>query len=160
MRDLDAYALLMVKPGTSGPQLKMSDTDCKALLDKAQRGQFPAPQGPPDFSKPLPCSIVGRFGQIMADGFPMSQIATIFVQQAGRPIVDRTGLSGNWQLTMTFAQERPIGAPAPPNEQTLPDPNAPSFFTAMQEQLGLKLESVKAPFEVTVIDSAEHPTDD
>ncbi len=159
-RDLDAYALVMVKPGTPGPQLKASDTDCKALLEKAQRGQLPQPQGPPDFSKPLPCSIVGRFGQIMADGFPMSQIATMFVGQAGRPVVDRTGLSGNWQLMMTFAQERPIGAPAPPNEQTLPDPNAPSFFTAMQEQLGLKLESTKAPFDVTVIDSAEHPTDD
>jgi uncharacterized protein (TIGR03435 family) len=53
-----------------------------------------------------------------------------------------------------------VGAPAPPNEQTLPDPNAPSFFTALQEQLGLKLESTKAPLEVTVIDSAEHPTDD
>jgi len=69
-RDLDAYALVMVKPGTPGPQLKPSPTDCKALLEKAQRGQLPQQQGPPDFSKPPPCSIVGRFGQIMADGFP------------------------------------------------------------------------------------------
>ena len=84
----------------------------------------------------------------------------MMMNQAGRPVVDRTGLAGNWQFMMTFAQERPVGAPAPPNEQTLPDPNAPSFFTALQEQLGLKLESTKAPFEVTVIDSAEHPTDD
>ena len=62
---------------------------------------------------------------------------------------------------MTFAQERPQGAPPPPpGEPVAADPNAPSFFTALQEQLGLKLESTKAPFEVTVIDSAEHPTDD
>jgi len=83
------------------------------------------------------------------------------VFQAGRPVLDRTGLSGNWQFLMTFAPERPVGAPIPPGEQPPPaDPNAPSFFTALQEQLGLKLESTKAPFDVTVIDSAEHPADD
>ena len=52
----------------------------------------------------------------------------------------------------------PVGAPAPPNEQTLPDPNAPSFFTAIQEQLGLKLESTKAPLPVLVLDKIEHLT--
>jgi uncharacterized protein (TIGR03435 family) len=159
-RDLDAYALVMVKPGTPGPQLKPSPTDCKALLAQAQRGQLPPPQGPPSFDKPIPCSIMGRFGQILFDGFPMSQAATMMMNQAGRPVVDRTGLTGNWQFMMTFAQERPVGAPAPPNEQTLPDPNAPSFFTALQEQLGLKLESTKAPFDVTVIDAVDHPMDD
>jgi uncharacterized protein (TIGR03435 family) len=158
-RELDAYALVMVKAGVPGPQLKPSPTDCKALLAQAQRGQLPPP-GPPTFDKPIPCSIMGRFGQMLFDGFPMSQAATMFVGQSGRPVVDRTGLTGNWQFMLTFAQERPLGAPAPPNEQTLPDPNAPSFFTALQEQLGLKLESTKAPFDVTVIDSAEHPTDD
>jgi len=160
MRELEAYALVMVKRGTPGPQLKPSDTDCKALLEKAQRGQAPPPQGPPDFSTPFPCSIVGRFGQVMADGFPIAQIATIFQGQTGRPVVDRTGLTGNWQFVMTFSQERPLGTPAPGDNIPAPDPNAPSFFTALQEQLGLKLESTKAPFDVTVIDSVEHPTDD
>lgn len=160
-RDLDAYALMMVKPGTPGPALKPSPTDCKALLEQARQGKLPPrPDGSPDFSKPIPCSIMGRFGQMNFDGFPMTQVANMFVAQAGRPVVDRTGLSGNWQFVVMFAQERPVGAFAPPNEQTLPDPNAPSFFTAIQEQLGLKLESTKAPIEVTVIDSAEHPTDD
>src|SRR5689334_19364490 len=149
MRELDAYALVLVKPGTTGPALEPSPTDCKALLEQARQGKLPPPQGPPDFSKPIPCSIAGRFGQLLFDGFPMAQAASMFMNQAGRPVVDRTGLTGNWQFIMTFAQERPIGAPAPPNEQALPDPNAPSFFTAIQEQLGLKLESTKAPFEVT-----------
>jgi uncharacterized protein (TIGR03435 family) len=160
MRELDAYALVMVKPGTPGPSLEPSSTDCKAFLEQARQGKLPPPPGPPDYSKPLPCSIMGRFGQLLFDGFPMAQAAGMFMNQAGRPIVDRTGLTGNWQFIVTFAQERPVGAPAPPNEQALPDPNAPSFFTAIQEQLGLKLEATKAPFEVTVIDSAEHPTDD
>ena len=158
-RDLDAYALVLVKPGVTGPQLKPSPTDCAAMLKQAQAGKLPG--GPPQpVDGIMPCSIMGRFGQISFDGFPMAQAAGMMVNQAGRPVVDRTGLTGNWRFVMTFAQERPVGAPAPPNEQTLPDPNAPSFFTALQEQLGLKLESTKAPFDVTVIDSAEHPTDD
>jgi uncharacterized protein (TIGR03435 family) len=101
-----------------------------------------------------------RIGAIAFDGFPMTQAASILAGQAGRPVVDRTGLTGNWQFVMTFAQERPIGAPAVGETAPAADPNAPSFFTALQEQLGLKLESTKAPFDVTVIDSVEHPTND
>jgi uncharacterized protein (TIGR03435 family) len=159
-RDLDAYALVMVKPGVAGPALKPSTTDCKALAEQLRQGKLsPTPQQP--VNGIMPCSILGRIGQISFDGFPMSQAAGMMVGQAGRPVVDRTGLSGNWQFIMTFAQERPVGAPLPPNEQLPPpDPNAPSFFTALQEQLGLKLESTKAPFDVTVIDSVEHPADD
>ena len=158
-RDLDAYALVMVKPGVIGPQLKPSPTDCKALLDRAQRGQAPLPQGPPPATGVIPCSIMGNIGRIRFDGFPMTQAAGTMTGQAGRPVVDRTGLTGNWQFELTFAQERPVGAPPDANIPAA-DPNAPSFFTALQEQLGLKLESTKAPFDVTVIDSAEHPTDD
>ncbi len=159
MRELDAYALVMVKPGTPGPALKPSPTDCKALAELLRQGKQPA-SATQVVDGIMPCSIMGRFGQISFDGFPMAQAAGMMVGQAGRPVVDRTGLTGNWRFLVNFAAERPQGAPAPPNEQTLPDPNAPSFFTAIQEQLGLKLESTKAPFEVTVIDSAEHPTDD
>jgi uncharacterized protein (TIGR03435 family) len=160
-RDLDAYALVMVKPGVAGPALKPSPTDCKALAEQLRQGKLP-PVAPQPVDGIMPCSIMGRIGQISFDGFPISQAAGMMVGQAGRPVVDRTGLTGNWQFVMTFAQERPVGAPAPPPGEQLPapDPNAPSFFTALQEQLGLKLESTKAPFDVTVIDSAEHPADD
>jgi uncharacterized protein (TIGR03435 family) len=157
-RDLDAYALVMLKPGMPGPALKPSTTDCKALMEQARQGKLP-PGPPQPVNGIMPCSIMGRIGQISFDGFPMSQAAGMLVSQAGRPVVDRTGLTGNWQFLMTFAQEQrgplPPGVEIPP-----PDPNAPSFFTALQEQLGLKLESTKAPFDVTVIDSVEHPTDD
>jgi uncharacterized protein (TIGR03435 family) len=159
-RALDAYALVMVKPGVTGPALKPSTTDCKALAEQLRQGKQPS--GPPQSVNGIfPCSIMGRIGQISFDGFPMSQAAGMMVGQAGRPVIDRTGLNGNWQFVMTFAQERPVGAPIPPGEQLPPpDPNAPSFFTALQEQLGLKLESTKAPFDVTVIDSADRPADD
>jgi uncharacterized protein (TIGR03435 family) len=159
-RELDAYALVMVKPGVAGPALKPSTTDCKALAEQLRQGKLP-----PSASQPvdgiMACSIMGRIGQISFDGFPMAQAASAMIGQAGRPVVDRTGLTGNWRFVMTFAQERPVGAPLPANEQLPPpDPNAPSFFTALQEQLGLKLESTRAPFDVTVIDSVEHPAED
>ncbi len=157
-RELDAYALVMVKPGVAGPALKPSTTDCQALMEQARQGKLP-PRPPQPVNGIVPCSILGRIGQISFDGFPMSQAVRMMVGQAGRPVVDRTGLTGNWQFLLTFAQERPLGA-APGEQLSAPDPNAPSFFTALQEQLGLKLESTKAPFDVTVIDSIEHPTDD
>jgi uncharacterized protein (TIGR03435 family) len=159
-RDLDAYALVMVKPGTPGPALQPSATDCKALAERLRQGK--QPEGPPPVVDGImPCSIMGRIGQISFDGFPMAQAAGMLVGQAGRPVVDRTDLKGNWRFLMKFAQERPQGAPQPPpGEPVAADPDAPSFFTALQEQLGLKLESTKAPFDVTVIDSVEHPTED
>jgi uncharacterized protein (TIGR03435 family) len=90
MRDLDAYALVMAKPGTPGPALKPSPTDCKALAEQLRQGKLPAEAqgakaGPPPADGIMPCSIMGRIGQIAFDGFPMSQAATMFVGQAGRP---------------------------------------------------------------------------
>jgi uncharacterized protein (TIGR03435 family) len=80
-------------------------------------------------------------------------------ERGGTPVVDPTGLTGNWQFLLTFAPERSTNFPADANSPAA-DPDAPNFFTAIQEQLGLKLESTKAPFDITVIDSAEHPTED
>ena len=99
-------------------------------------------------------------GMVRMGGMPIGQLTQMLTGQSGRLVVDRTGLTGNWQFVMTFAQERRIGPEGQGEALPPPDPNAPSFFTALQEQLGLKLESTKAPFDVTVIDSVEHPTED
>ena len=72
----------------------------------------------------------------------------MLIGQAGRIVIDSTGLSGNWQFVLTFA---PDGAT---------DSHTPSFFTALREQLGLKLESTNAPVDVLVIDHVERPTSD
>jgi uncharacterized protein (TIGR03435 family) len=79
--------------------------------------------------------------------------------QLGRTVVDRTGLEGFWDLEMTFTQEVndlvPAGVEIPPV-----DPNAPSIFTALQEQLGLKLDATKGPVEVVVVESVSRPEPD
>ena len=160
-RELDAYALVVARPGTLGPKLKPSPTDCAAMLKDAQAGKLPPLPAPGSLKtdETMPCSIMGGRGMVRFDGFPMSQVAGMFTGQAGRIVVDRTGLTGNWQFVLTFLPEQPLAGPPGGAEPPI-DPNAPSFFTALQEQLGLKLESTKAPVTVAVIDSAEHPTDD
>jgi uncharacterized protein (TIGR03435 family) len=72
-----------------------------------------------------------------------------------RPIVDRTGLTGTFSIEFAFTREDPqtLGMGPP-----LPDNAAPTLFTAIQQQLGLKLEPTKAPVDILVIDHAEKPS--
>ena len=73
-----------------------------------------------------------------------------------RLIVDRTGLEGQYDATLRFTPDNipPVSAPGFPPI----DPNGPSIFTALQEQLGLKLDAQRAPVDVLVVDRAERPT--
>jgi uncharacterized protein (TIGR03435 family) len=96
-----------------------------------------------------------RFG-----GLPASQLAQAFSGQAGRMVLDRTGLTGSWDFELNFAVEGRGGPGGAGPDVPAADSNAPSFFTAIQEQLGLKLESTKGPVEVLVIDAIEKPVDD
>jgi bla regulator protein blaR1 len=84
----------------------------------------------------------------------MPQLAQLLSGIVGRRVDDETGLTGIYEFTLEFLPESTgFDAPAPAN------PNAPSLFTALQEQLGLRLESRRGPVEVLVIDSAEKPSD-
>jgi uncharacterized protein (TIGR03435 family) len=154
-REMDIYALVMAKPGGSpGPNLKPATQDCAAAAAAAQRG---APPPLPGSNVPY-CGIQGSPGRIKFGGLPVASFGQAFSGQAGRMVVDRTGLTGSWEFELNFAVEA-RGGPGGPDAPA-PDPNAPSFFTAIQEQLGLKLESTKGPVEVLVIDSIEHPVED
>jgi uncharacterized protein (TIGR03435 family) len=94
---------------------------------------------------------MGR-GQMIATATPIGQLTPLLSFVAKRQVIDKTGLTGLYDFTLTYAFEAP-GPDAPPAV----DPNAPSIFTAMQEQLGLKLESARGPVNVLVIDHAEKP---
>ena len=75
-------------------------------------------------------------------------------------VVDRTGLIGNFDITLAWTPDQmPQGPPGGPDLPSI-DPNGPSLFTALQEQLGLKLESTKGSVDVLVIDHVEQPTPD
>jgi len=157
-REMDIYALVIVRPdGKPGPALKPSTQDCEAMLDAAKRGKLPPPPGPND---PVICGTRGNPGRIQVGGMPLVTFANLLSGRVQRTVVDRTGLAGAWDFEINFAPESaPIAAP-PGVELPPGDPTAPSLFTAIQEQLGLRLQSTKGPVEVLVVDRIEHPTPD
>jgi uncharacterized protein (TIGR03435 family) len=95
-----------------------------------------------------------RRGQIRSMGQPMKPLVDALTREVGRVVVDRTGLTGYYNFTLKWTPDEMTsqGGGAPD------DSSAPSIFTAVQEQLGLKLEPAKAPVQVLVIDHLERPS--
>ena len=132
-RQIPVYALVRARSdGRFGPGLRTSTVDCEAS------------QGA--------CGIQDLLGNISMTGAPWENFPRSLSLPAGRYIVDKTGITGSVDLQLTWTPDQPAGAGA----QTDP----PSLFTALQEQLGLRLESSEAPVQVLVIYSAERPTED
>jgi uncharacterized protein (TIGR03435 family) len=80
-------------------------------------------------------------------GVPISALASALEGQLGRPVLDQTGLKGFYEFALNWTPDNSLADALP----------GPSLFTAVQEQLGLRLESTKGPVEVLVIDHAEKP---
>ena len=157
-RQMDIYELVLARPdGKLGPALKPTTQDCAAMMAAARGGPPPGPAPGPN--SPVVCGMRGLPGRLVAGAMPMAQLASNLSGQVQRIVVDRTGLSGGWDFEITFAPERPLNPP-PGVEFPAADPNAPSLFTAMQEQLGLKLQSTKGPVEVLVVERVEQPISD
>ncbi len=145
-RELDIYALTMARAGGQpGRGLKSSPEDCAAMAARAKTS--PPPAGP-NGEAPFICGQQFGRGLIRFGGYPLTLFANGLSQSVGRAVVDRTGLTGNWAFELTYADE--------------PSPNsdAPSVFTAIQEELGLKLEPAKGPVEVLVVETVQRPTPD
>jgi uncharacterized protein (TIGR03435 family) len=165
-RDMPIFALVPARSdGKLGPQLKTSETDCDAIRAAGRgRGAAPPPPGPPgDPGTPMRCGIRIGPGNMSVGGSSMAQVATSLAMFAGRIVVDKTNMAGNYDFTLTWTPEqlaqRPPGAPEPQINGVPIDPNGPSLFTAVQEQLGLKLDAQRGPVKVLVIDRVEHPTE-
>ncbi len=106
-------------------------------------------------------------GKITSTDAQMSTLVTILSRQLGRPVIDKTGLTGDYDFTLEYTPDDggppPSTTPRPPDGSTAPAAGAPdpgvSIFTALQEQMGLKLESTKGPVDVVVIDHIEKPAE-
>ena len=153
-RELLIYALVLARgDGRLGPQLKRSAIDCAAMQAEAQRtGVIP-----PDARRL--CRLQGQLGRIDLGGAHIADFVPMLSTRVERTVVDRTGLTGAWDVLLNYAPEPSQIPPGPLFPGVTFDPNGPSLFTALQEQLGLKLESTRAPIEVLAIDRAEFAKD-
>jgi uncharacterized protein (TIGR03435 family) len=160
-REMPVYALVTARAGKLGPSLNRSSVDCAAL--RAGGGAPPAQPG-----QPPACSSSVAPGSIVLRGQTIPQFATALSMltntgsSLGRLIVDRTALEGNYDVDLHFTPDRVpnFGPAGPPQGAPAIDLDGASIFAAMREQLGLKLESQRAPVEVMVIDKVEKPTAD
>jgi uncharacterized protein (TIGR03435 family) len=87
---------------------------------------------------------------LTADAVPMADLANTLAHQLHRTVIDKTGLAGSYDLALKWS---------PDDDSTAQTDSAPSLFTSLQEQLGLKLQPAKGPVETLVVDHAEMPSE-
>ena len=146
-RDVPIYAMTVAREGRLGPEIRPSSHDCAALY--AAGGRPTDANAPRDSKGRGLCWNNFDFGAVRGVRFagPIAAVVTRGAQPyVDRPVIDATGLSGNYEWHVGFTM-----TPTPESE-------ASSIFTAFQEQLGLKLEPRTGPHEVRVIDAVEPPT--
>jgi uncharacterized protein (TIGR03435 family) len=138
-REVPVFALVLAKPGNTGPQLNphSGEPPCSTA---SPCGRFDSLPNPP-----------GQF-KIGARDVTMGFIANVLAtSELGRPVIDQTGLSGNFDFTLEWTPN----IPASPD--FVPDQAGPTYIEALKQQLGLKLESTRGPLQVPVIDHVERP---
>ena len=137
-RTLPRYALVLArKDGAPGPQMRRSNVDCAA--ERAR------------------CVIHFDTGHFSSESATVSTLVNLLAANVQRFVVDRTGLDGRFAMNLEWTPDRttlPPGADPPPQADT------PALLTAIEEQLGLRLESERGPVDVVVIDHIERPTED
>jgi bla regulator protein blaR1 len=153
MREMPVYELVVARSdGLLGRQIKPSGDECAAQGRARAAGEPPPPMPPGGF-----CGTRTGNGSVSMKGVPLSNFVRNLGGMTGRFVIDKTGLTGPFDLDLKWAPEPAPGAP--PQGPGTPGDDA-SLFAAIQEQLGLKLEAKREPVEVLVIDSAERPTED
>jgi uncharacterized protein (TIGR03435 family) len=136
-REQPVYALSIAK---GGPKFKESAPDPNMIAGAKGPGRFAM-----------------GMGMISAHGTSIPYFLSMLSRQLGRTILDRTGLTGNYDFTLRWNPDNGVTTSSNGPEGAQTDA-LPSIFAALQEQLGLKLESTKAPASVLVIDHLERPS--
>ena len=147
-KELPVYLLVVTK---NGPKIHP--------VDEGNCPEVPTPENPCRFIRPT------KFGQLTAEKAPMAALALLLgAAFAGRTVVDKTDLKGSFSYTLNWTsylqppEPRP-GAGLPPPGAIDPASLEPAIAMALEEQLGLKLESGKAPLDILVIDHVERPSE-
>jgi uncharacterized protein (TIGR03435 family) len=160
-RELPIYLLVLARrDGKLGDHLKPATNECKEIVPPpgAPPPPPPPPGGAPQGAQRQCPSMLGM-GAISGRQLSIDRLADTLAPYANRKIVNQTNLTGLFDLDLHWLPDLlpfvPIGAPPPPT-----DSDAPPLMTALQEQLGLKLDASRGPVEVLVIDSVEKPSAD
>jgi uncharacterized protein (TIGR03435 family) len=150
----DVYSLVLARSdGRLGPELKPSTLDCGPRPPGTPPP--PLPQGPPTAKAFLTrCGMMMGPGSIVSGGMRMDGLAQSLYGLAGGDVENHTGLDGFYVVNLTFAAARGRGLPVDANND-----DAPDIFTALQEQLGLKLQHEKKMMPVFVVDHIERPSE-
>lgn len=152
-REVTVLALMLNRAdGTLGPNL-IEDKTC-ILPSDAARGETP-----PDPKTPVCGPKTGGAGRFLLVGQTMQQFTSLLALALGRTVADKTGLTARYDIDLSFAPEQRQFPPGVEIPGTPADPNGPSIYTAVREQLGLKLEQVKDQEEVLVVDHIERPSE-
>lgn len=164
-RDIPVSAFVLATPGQPGPRLRphTKDGECPRNNDPAA----PPPTSVPTVTGGFPLMCGGIFPmppekpadqRIAARDITMDLLArSLPVTETNRPFLDRTGLTGTIDFILEWYPTR-VG-PAPPGPDPDPDQIGPTFSEALREQLGIKLESTKAPMDVLVLGHIGHLTE-
>jgi uncharacterized protein (TIGR03435 family) len=145
-KEMPIYSLVLAKNGAK-----------IQAVDEGDCPEVPTPD--------YPCRSLhsNKFGQLTAKKAPLPALALVLVGFARRMVVDNTGLKGSYSYTLDWTKylqppELPPGVVPPPNAFD-PASVEPAIATALEEQLGLKLESGKGPVEMIVVDHLERPSE-
>ena len=150
-KEVNAYDLVLVRTdGKLGNGLRRVDVDCDARAAAARAGR-PLDPLPASANGLRPCFIRAYDGGMLSGGYPLKGIAEQMELLALRPVIDRTGLEGFYEVTLTYR-------PGPPEAESKPG-DLPILFTAIQEQLGLKLQPSRAPISTIIIDWIDRPSE-
>ena len=151
-REVPIYALVLARAdGRLGPQLKPSPHDCAALAAAAAKEPVTSrPTAPSEEEAMGTCGSLFLPGRMIIGGMEISRFARSLSSSVGRIVEDRTGLKGYYAITVSVALSG-NDVPGDPG-------NAASIFTALEEQLGLKLEPARKTLQTVVIDRIEPPS--
>jgi uncharacterized protein (TIGR03435 family) len=141
-KEFPIYSLVIAKGG-----FKLKDADPNNTYANGIKG----PNGPAGTGMMM----VGR-GELTGQGFEMPGLANLLSQQVHRLVVDNTGLKGKYDITLKWTPDDMSGGG---HEDAAPTDSGPTIYTALQEQLGLRLDSTKGPVDTVVVDHVEMPSE-
>jgi uncharacterized protein (TIGR03435 family) len=163
-KELPAYTLTAAKSGFKLPPPK--EGDCLGANPDGLTSYSPGTRmAPPGAGAPpvvrcgsVSVALLPSGARMQGGKIAMAEFIRVLSMALGSPVIDKTGFTQLFDVRLDFQADE-ITAALPPPPVTPDNPSNPSILVALQEQLGLKLESTKGPVEVLVVDHAERPAE-